>query len=203
MLRDISKASGHQPYSWARVQLAWWTVIVLSSFIAILINRNIAPTLHASTVILLGISAATTATARVIDINDADKYYHRRHQDDFGKNFFEDILSDQNGISIHRFQAIVFNVAFGIWFIHAVLNNLSTQGCELYLSDEVVHKHCMENKIHYIMPPISNNNLILLGLSSATYAALKLTENKAQEQKQEREGESQAATDINDEPAIG
>ena len=75
MLRDISKVSGHQPYSWARVQLAWWTVIVLSSFIAILWKGGMAPTLDSSTVILIGISTATTATARVIDISDEEKNY--------------------------------------------------------------------------------------------------------------------------------
>ncbi len=27
---------------------------------------------------------------------------------------------------MHRFQTIVFNAVFGIWFIHAVLNNISS-----------------------------------------------------------------------------
>jgi hypothetical protein len=167
MLRDISKSAGHQPYSWSRVQLAWWTVIVLTSFITIiLVEKGIAPTLNSSTVILLGISAATTATARVIDISDKEKF-NRTHQDDFGKNFFIDILSDQNGVSVHRFQTIVFNAVFGIWFIGEVL---------VHLKPEI-----LQANIDLIMPPISNNNLILLGLSSATYAALKMTENRSAE----------------------
>lgn len=177
MLRDISQSPGHQPYSWARVQLAWWTIIVISSFIAILWSRGIAPTLNSSTVILIGISAATTATARVIDISDQEKFVWR-HQDNFGKNFFLDILSDQNGVSVHRFQTIVFNAVFGIWFIHAVLNNLINYDCSLYTEDAQLLTLCLKNKVNYIMPPISDNNLILLGLSSATYAALKVTENK-------------------------
>lgn len=175
MLRDISKAQGHQPYSWARVQLAWWTVIVLSSFIAILWGKGLAPTLHSSTVILLGISAATTATARVIDVSDEEKNI-RRHQDGFGKNFFLDILSDENGVSVHRFQTVVFNALFGIWFIQAVLHNLMLD-CSAYKGDVNALKLCNEDILNYIMPDISNNNLILLGLSSATYAALKMTEN--------------------------
>jgi hypothetical protein len=117
-------------------------------------------------VILLGISAATTATARVIDISDKEKF-NRTHQDDFGKNFFIDILSDQNGVSVHRFQTIVFNAVFGIWFIGEVL---------VHLKPEI-----LQANIDLIMPPISNNNLILLGLSSATYAALKMTENRSAE----------------------
>ena len=160
MLRDVSKAPGHQPYSWSRVQLAWWTVIILSSFVAILIEQNVAPTLRTSTVILLGISAATTAAARVIDVSDQQDLI-RRHQDDFGKNFFLDILSDQTGVSVSRFQTVVFNFVFGAWFIASVVKSL--------------HAGTGANDV---MPNIENNNLILLGLSTATYAALKVTENK-------------------------
>jgi len=177
MLRDISKATQHQPYSWSRVQFAWWTVIVLSSFITILWVKHIAPTFHSSTVILLGISAATTATARIIDISDQEKFSWTM-QDDFGKNFFRDILSDQNGVSVHRFQTVVFNIVFGIWFIHAVLNNLDID-CSAYTQDAHLHEMCLKDTVNYIMPPISDNNLILLGLSSATYATLKMTENKS------------------------
>jgi len=161
MLRDMTTANKHQPYSWSRVQLAWWSVIILSCFVTVIIIRGTAPTLDISTVILLGISAATTATANAIDISDAEKYDRIRHQNDFGKNFFLDILSDSTGVSVHRFQTVVFNCVFGIWFIDAFLQNLS-KGVE----------------INSIIPPIANNNLILLGVSSATYAALKATENQ-------------------------
>lgn len=189
MLRDISKAPGHQPYSWARVQLAWWTIIVLSSFIAILWQKGIAPTLNSSTVILLGISAATTATARVIDLSDEEKLT-LRHQDDFGKNFFLDILSDQNGVSVHRFQTIVFNAVFGVWFITEVLKNLKS--CSL--------PACIDS----IMPLILDNNLILLGLSSATYAALKMTENKSGEIIAEKKAAgSQDTADVEPDGSVG
>ncbi len=203
MLRDISRAPGHQPYSWARVQLAWWTVIVLSSFIAILWDKGVAPTLNSSTVILLGISAATTATARVIDISDQESL-NRRHQDDFGKNFFLDILSDQNGVSVHRFQTIVFNAVFGTWFIHAVLNNLINDDCSMYGYDAGLLADCLKTKINYIMPPITDNNLILLGLSSATYAALKMTENKSGEIIAEKKAAgSQDTTEVEPDGSVG
>jgi hypothetical protein len=137
----------------------------------------VAPTLNSSTVILLGISAATTAAARVIDISDEEKS-NWRHQDGFGKNFFLDILSDNNGVSVHRFQTVVFNAVFGVWFIHAVLNNL-LHDCSAYTGDTKLLEQCKLDILNYIMPPISDNNLILLGLSSATYAALKMTENNS------------------------
>lgn len=185
LLRDISSANP-QPYSWARVQLAWWTVIILSSFIAIVWRDlqgpgpgNI-PTLHYSTLVLLGISAATMTVARVIDVSDVAAPAVMRHQDLPGENFLLDILSEQNGISIHRFQAVTFNFVFGIWFISVVLYNLAPghDPCTLYPAGSQAAEACKLVPLDYIMPAISDNNLILLGLSSATYAAMKTTENK-------------------------
>jgi hypothetical protein len=181
MLRDISTLTP-RPYSWSRVQLAWWTVIILSSFVAIFILNDTTPTLHQSTLILLSISVGTTAAARVIDVSDVNNPTVARHQDlaDGSKrsNFLLDILSDKDGPSIHRFQAIVFNLVFGIWFIDTVLANL--QKVPQSICDGLSGKDlelCKANAVDYIMPVISDNNLILLGLSTATYAALKITEN--------------------------
>ena len=160
MLRDISKAKP-KPYSWSRVQLAWWMIIVLSCFTAILVFHQQAPDLNQSTLVLLGISSATLAAGNIIDVSDIkNPSVPVRSQDEPGTNFFLDILSDQSGVSIHRFQTVIFNFVFGVWFINSVLSHIST------------------SPINDVMPEIGNNNLILLGLSSATYAALKTTENK-------------------------
>ena len=100
MLRDNSSASP-KPYSYARVQLAWWTLVVMSSMIGI----------------LLGITAG---------------------------------------------------------IITQVLRHLS--GVNPCIPGDT---DCANHPLNYFMPVISNNNLILMGLSSGTYAALKTTENKA------------------------
>jgi hypothetical protein len=165
MLRDISTAR-IKSFSYARVQLAWWTVLVLSAFIAIMITKGAIPTFDSSTLILLGISAGTTGAARIIDQSDLSNPAIVRGQDEDGQDFFLDILSDGRGVDVHRFQAVVFNLVFGIWFIVTVLNHLTT--CNPAVAD------CLNT----IIPKIENNNLILLGLSSGTYAALKATENK-------------------------
>lgn len=162
MLRDMSLV-GYRPYSWSRVQLAWWTVIVLSAFIAIVLDTNKAPTLSTSTVILLGISAATSAVARTIDVATPANIPPPAPGTTERSNMVLDILSDQNSVSIPRFQTVVFNLVFGIWFITSVLENLVNPP---------------KGDIDLIMPGIATTNLVLLGLSSATYAALKTTENK-------------------------
>lgn len=165
MLRDITKVTVHKSYSWSRVQMAWWTLIILSSFVAILWQNGKAPDIHSSILILLGISAATTASARMIDIADGENPGIIRHQDSLGKNFFLDILSDEKGVSIYRFQTFIFNTIIGGWIIAQVivnLNNCHTNNC-----------------VNEIIPLVTNNNLLLMGLSSATYAILKSTENKS------------------------
>lgn len=179
MLRDLSKASP-RPYSFSRVQLAWWSVIIISAFTTIMLQTGHAPNLHSSTLVLLGISAGTTAVARVIDLADQQNSLVFRHQDIKTSNFFLDLLSDQNGVSIQRFQAIIFNAVFGIWFIASVLGNLGDPNYCLtdFAKGDPNLAQCLLHTTDFLIPIVSDNNLILLGLSSATYAALKITENK-------------------------
>jgi hypothetical protein len=158
MLKDISQAK-KKPYSFAKVQLAWWIVIILGSFISIILMEHGVLTLNSSTLVLLGISTGTSATARIIDLSNVSNH-DIRNQDDGTSNFILDILSDENGVSLHRFQAAIFNIVFGLWFLGYVWANLSN------------------HLANTIMPVIDNNNLILLGLSSGVYTAMKTTENK-------------------------
>lgn len=205
MLRDLTQPHP-QPYSWSRVQLAWWTVIILSSFIAIIWEGYVpagstvrifhAPTLNSAAVVLLGISALTTVTARTLDANSpAAAQPHAPNACGNGENFFLDILSDDAGVSISRFQTVVFNFVFGIWYVREVLVNLPN-----YSNPDLV------------MPNISQNNLVLLGMSSATYAVMKVTENKEKQNRQDAAaaaGASPAAplaspdADMDTEPAVG
>lgn len=179
MLRDLSKASP-RPFSWSRVQLAWWSVIILTAFTTIMLQTGHAPNLDTSTLVLLGISAGTTTAARIIDLADQQDSLVFRHQDIKTSNFFLDILSDQNGVSIQRFQAVVFNAVFGIWFIASVLGNLGDPNFCLtdFAKGDPNLAQCLLHSTDFLIPIVSDNNLILLGLSSATYAALKITENK-------------------------
>jgi hypothetical protein len=179
MLRDLSKASP-RPYSFSRVQLAWWSVIIITAFTTIMLQTGHAPNLHSSTLVLLGISAGTTAVARVIDLADQQNSLVFRHQDMKTSNFFLDLLSDQNGVSIQRFQALIFNAVFGIWFIASVLGNLGDPNYCLtdFAKGDPNLAQCLLHSTDFLIPIVTENNLILLGLSSATYAALKITENK-------------------------
>ena len=65
--------------------------------------------------------------------------------------FLTDIMSDENGISIHRFQMVVWTAVLMLVFIHEVYANLT-------------------------MPQFSTELLTLMGISSGTYVALKVPE---------------------------
>lgn len=154
MLKDESLLPDIQerPYSLGRTQLAFWSVIVALSYIFIaLVTGELAP-LSTSTLVLLGVSGVTTATATLIDNNDKLNNKNRHQDDEKSSGLLTDLLSDNNGISIHRFQMLVFNIILGVFFIKQVLTQLN-------------------------MPEFDNNMLLLLGISNGTYAGIKLFEN--------------------------
>jgi hypothetical protein len=154
MLKDESVLPDIQqrPYSLGRTQLAFWSVIVALSYIFIaLVTGELAP-LSTSTLVLLGVSGVTTAAATLIDNNDKLNNKNRHQNGEKSAGLLTDLLSDNNGISIHRFQMLVFNIILGVFFIKQVVTQLS-------------------------MPDFDNNMLLLLGISNGTYAGIKMFEN--------------------------
>src|SRR5665648_996750 len=158
LLRDESTLETKKPYSYARTQLTWWTVIVLSGFITIILSRFEIPTFTDGILVLLGISSVTTISARISDNSDQTKAEtDGLIQNLPSQNFLLDILSDNNGVSIHRLQAVLFNISIGFWFIHESIINISNSALEM----------------NNILPDLEMKNLILMGLSAGTYVTLK------------------------------
>jgi len=144
------------PFSLARVQLALWTVIISCSFIYLALCKGDctdAP-INQTALILMGIGASVTVASSVIDKKEiADK--RKRYQNNVSEGFFEDILSDANGVSIHRFQNVVWTAIAMVIYLTKVYAVKS--GC--------------------LLPELSQTLLILTGISSATFVALKGNEN--------------------------
>jgi hypothetical protein len=67
------------------------------------------------------------------------------------KNFFDDILTDVSGISLHRFQNVVWTLVLGVIFV----------------ADAVIHT---------TMPTFDATLLALLGISNGVYLGLKVPE---------------------------
>jgi hypothetical protein len=148
-IRD-SSAADPKPYSLSRFQLLWWTVIIISCYILLFAIRDDFGLLSQSTLILLGISAAGTGFSALVDYSVNDKGTQPAQP---GKNFFYDILSDNNGVNIHRYQNFIFTIVFGIVFVYKVFSTAN-------------------------MPNFGVLELSLMGLSTATYVGLKTNENK-------------------------
>lgn len=153
MLKDAGTGTS-STYSLAKTQLLWWTLIITSCFIVALDSSSgkIFPDLNSTVVTLLGISLGTTATSKIID-GQLKVQGKRSHQAN-SRSFMHDLLSDENGISVHRFQTVVFNIIFGVTFFIEFTQNGS-----------------------FKFPEYDTSQLAVLGISSAGYIALKLNEN--------------------------
>ncbi|UII33677.1 hypothetical protein LVD17_07580 [Fulvivirga ulvae] len=137
-------------FSLSRSQLAWWTFIILTSYLFIYLVTGETDLLNFTAVTLLGISAGTTAVGTTIDSTEPTE---ERHQNNASQGWLIDVLSDCGGVSIHRLQNLIFNLIFGLIFIRTVTSD-------------------------FVMPEFSENQLILLGLSAGTYTFVKTRENK-------------------------
>jgi len=195
-------------YSLARFQMAFWFTLVISSFLFIWLITGSYNIITDSVLALIGISAATSLSAAVIDNNKAEEILKKtidlkterenlkndildlekllsanppqadiiqltsdrntkkarllQVEPEIDKNiqaltppasegFFNDILSDANGISFHRLQMFVWTLVLGLIFVFSVWVRLS-------------------------MPEFETALLALQGLTAGTYLGFKIPE---------------------------
>ncbi len=149
LIRDKSTVD-NKPFSLAKTQFAFWSIIIVAAVVYIWITGGNLWSLGGSTLILLGISIGTSTGATIIDFGDKGQ---SRHQDTDSGGFLIDSLSDKQGISIHRFQMVVWTVVLGAIFVeHAI-----------------AHKELIQFDTTY---------LALMGISNGAYLGLKIPENK-------------------------
>jgi len=140
---------GGKYYSLGRAQLLYWSLLIIYGYLYVCSRQGALPVIPASMLIILGISIGTTAATKIISNNTSYTPDPNPSQ-----GFLVDILSDANSINVHRFQNVIFNIVFGAIFIHKVISDQQ-------------------------LPDFDNTALTLMGISSASYAALKTTENSA------------------------
>lgn len=145
------------PYSLGRFQLAWWTYIIIISFIYIWMSSDQLGILPESIALLMGITGGTSVVSKIsetlkisgtgavpISLIQFNKDYK-------SKNFFYDLITDENGLSASRFQFLFFSIFFGMFLTWQVIYNLQ-------------------------FPDFSSGILMLMGISSTTYAGVKFSE---------------------------
>jgi uncharacterized coiled-coil protein SlyX len=93
-------------------------------------------------------------TARLEQVNKELDALTKQAVPQKSEGFFTDLLSDAEGISLHRFQMAIWTVVLGIIFVAAVYNNLA-------------------------MPELSSTLLALMGISGGTYIGFKFPEKQS------------------------
>lgn len=159
-LTNKLRPAKERPFSYARLQLFWWTIIIFWCFSSFFLYTGVLLAFTPTVVMLLGGGLAVSIFGKVMDssqIADNNRSVPTRHQDLEGtQGLLTDILSDESGISIHRFQALLANIIFGIGFLNIFLKNLG---------------------IAYPLADFEQWQLTLLGVSAAGYLGLKANEN--------------------------
>ena len=136
-------------YSLAKTQLAWWTFIILSSYLVIYCVTGEMPDLSTTSLALLGISAGTTTLSGLITPAGSEP----AAPVSASRGWLTDILSDEHGVSMHRLQKVIISLLMGYFFVRSVYKTVA-------------------------MPEWTTNETLLLAVSSATYLGLKWQENR-------------------------
>ncbi len=148
LLRDAGTgpSAGRKPYSLSRTQMALWFFIVIVSFLMLWVETGRIDTMPVSVVVMLGISAATALGGAAIDTNRTSGGAPERSD-----NFIFDILSDDHGVCIHRFQMAGWTIVLAVVFLYTVFTEMR-------------------------MPEFDGSILLLMGISSGTYLGYKIPE---------------------------
>jgi hypothetical protein len=146
------------PFSLARTQLGFWISTIACIYIyAVLWDQYEITTINNTALLLMGISAGTFATGAIIDTAENATGIPRSQDEPGSGNFLKDILSDNDGISIHRFQNVVWTIIAIIIYIYRY-----THPKALPVTD---------------LPELDSTLIALTGISSATYLTMKVREN--------------------------
>lgn len=167
--------STNAPFSLTKVQFGVWTVIISSVYIYLSLFKGdcAAAPINKTALMLMGIFAGTAVASSFIDKNEIGDN-RPRHQNGPSQGFFIDILSDDNGISIHRFQNFAWTLIAITVYIYKV--SLVRSGCDL--------------------PELSDTLLALTGISSATFLALKSKENDPPIQEVQQENSAVSGSNV-------
>ena len=142
----------HQrPYSLSLFQMVFWFFLVIVAYVFMWLINDELDTITESVLALIGIGAATAIGSTMIDKN---KTQTAPEAADVSRGFVKDVLSDADGISLHRFQMFVWTLVLGVIFVASVYETLS-------------------------MPEFSTTLLGLMGISSGTYLGFKVPEKNA------------------------
>jgi len=158
ILRDSGLDPGvglRRTYSLARTQMAVWFFLIVASYVVIWLLTSTGDSVTATVLGLMGISAGTALGAAVVDASRPVPAVAGVPAGPLpaqpSRGFLKDILNGPEGVSLHRFQMLIWTVVLGIMFIVSVYQSLA-------------------------MPEFSATLLGLMGISAGTYLGFKIPE---------------------------
>jgi hypothetical protein len=115
MLRDGPPFEGlRQPYSLARVQMAWWSFLLVIGYVFIWLVTGEQDSIAPSLLGLVGISAATALAA--VAVTPAGR------RPAVSAGFWRDLVTDERGlVALDRLQVVVWTLVLGGIFLMSVL----------------------------------------------------------------------------------
>ena len=173
-----------RPYSLAQTQMTWWFCIVIASYVYIAGSTGkISGVLNEQSLILMGIGIGTALGATAIEqakkgyptldtFNAVVKQIDTLNAagapippgviaqrdtlaaDLASETFLRDILTDVDGVSLHRFQSVAWTVVLGVAYVLSVF-------------------------AQHALPEFDKLLLAVLGISGATYLGFKVPEQPA------------------------
>jgi hypothetical protein len=143
-----------RPFSLAKSQLTFWTVVVLGCFLYVFFSTGHFSGLMNNTVLwLLGISSGTAALSAAAGgpaapaaTSPPPPAAPQKHQ-----SYFADLLSDQQGMNVHRLQMLIWTAVFGGIFVYVTVKT-------------------------GVFPAFDDQAFVLMGISSVTYVWFKRSE---------------------------
>jgi hypothetical protein len=117
MLREGPPIDGvRQPYSLARVQMAWWFLLLVLGYVFIWLVTGERDSIAPSLLGLVGISAATALAAVAVTKPGSGTT----------NGFWRDLVTDERGVvALDRFQVVVWTLVLGGVFLNSVLWDLT------------------------------------------------------------------------------
>lgn len=144
------------PLSIGRLQMSIWFFVIIISFVFLWSTTGSLAGVNATAFALMGISGGTTMVTAFVtsrQVWDAGQRAQNGENKSEASNWLLDLLSDENGPTIHRFQMLAWTMVLSVVFINGVLSE-------------------------YAMPVFSNELLGLMGISSGVYVGFKMKEGK-------------------------
>lgn len=140
------------PFSLSKVQLGIWTIVISCSYLYLTLFKNGCSeiAMNKTAIVLMGIFSGAAITSKVMDkyppSGNSTPHLSRQSQ-----GFFIDILSDNKGINIHRFQHLLWTLIAIVIYLYRL--SQIANGC--------------------VLPELGDTLLALTGISSASYVIMR------------------------------